>query len=565
MRAVIIAVCVAGGALVSMIHAAGQEPAREGGRRGGQREEQPAQPADGPKPDDRAKGDKKDKDKSDEPVTTHHEVTINGQKVFYDATAGYMVLPSYEGKPKANIFYIAYTKTDGPPPKTEDGSQPDPGADSKSKKDEPSDRADLTRPITFCFNGGPGSSSVWLHLGAIGPRRVPMSDGEERPDEPAIPTPPYRLVENEHSWLDLSDLVFIDPVGTGYSRPVEGEQARQFQGLEEDIQSVGEFIRLYTVKHKRWHSPKFLSGESYGTTRAAGLANYLQDTHGMYLNGIVFVSTVHNFQTIRFDDGNDTPYWLYLPTFTATAWYHRKLAPDLQADLPKSLRESEQFASGEYLLALSRGDALTPEERDGIAAKLSRYTGLSKQFCDLANLRVNNSVFCKELLRDQRPPRTVGRLDSRYTGIDATGIGSGTDYDPSYAAIQGPYTAAFNQYVRSDLGYENDLVYEILTGRVQPWNYETAENRYANVASRLRSAMSKNRDLFVMFASGYYDFATPYFASDYTVTHLGLDPTLRGHVVQTYYESGHMMYVRMADLAKLKQDVTAFYAKALQR
>ncbi len=555
MRGLIIAF-VAGTALC-WSHAWAQEPAREGGRRAGQREEQAS--AEQPKAEDKSKGDKKDK--SEEPVTTHHEVTVNGQKMTYDATAGYMVLPSYEGKPKANVFYIAYTKTKGPPA-TPEGDAEEPSAD-KDKKDEPASRADPTRPITFCFNGGPGSSSVWLHLGAIGPRRVPMTDGEERPDEPAIPTPPYRLVENEHSWLDLSDLVFIDPVGTGYSRPVEGEAARQFQGLEEDIQSVGEFIRLFTVKEKRWHSPKFLAGESYGTTRAAGLANYLQDTHGMFLNGIVFVSTVHNFQTIRFDDGNDTPYWLYLPTFTATAWYHRKLAPDLQADLRAALREAERFASTEYLLALSKGDALTPEERATIAAKLAHYTGLSERFCDLANLRINNSVFCKELLRDQR--RTVGRLDSRYTGIDATGIGSGPEYDPSYAAIQGPYTAAFNNYVRADLKYENDLVYEILTGRVQPWSYETAENRYANVASRLRSAMHKNRDLFVMFASGYYDFATPYFASDYTATHLGLDPSLRDNVTRSYYESGHMMYIRMADLAKLKQDVAAFYARALVR
>ncbi len=510
---------------------------RSGGRRGAA-SEQPASPAE---PAKDSKADKKDdKDKAPEPVTTQHQVTINGQMITYDATAGYMVLPSYEGKPKANIFYISYTRTGE-------------GIDTPS------------RPITFCFNGGPGSSSVWLHLGAIGPRRVPMSDGDERPDEPATPRPPYRLVENEHSWLDLSDLVFIDPVGTGYSRPVEGEAARQFQGLEEDITSVGDFIRLYATKHKRWASAKFLSGESYGTTRAAGLANYLQDTHGMFLNGIVFVSTVHNFQTIRFDDGNDTPYWLYLPTYTATAWYHRKLAPELQADLQKALRESEEFASNEYLLALTRGDQLTPAEREGIATKLTRYTSLSKEFCDLANLRINNSAFSKELLRHERPPRTVGRLDGRYTGIDATGIGSGPDYDPSYSAIQGPYTGAFNQYVRADLKYENDLVYEILTGRVQPWNYDTAENRYANVASRLRSAMHKNRDLHVHFASGYYDFATPYFASDYTVTHLGLDSSLRDRVSQSYYESGHMMYIRMADLAKFKQEVAAFYGRALAR
>lgn len=483
------------------------------------------------------KGDDK-RDQRDTPVTTRHQVTINGQSVEYSATAGYLRLPDYEDKVKANVFFIAYTRlVEGEP--------------------------DLRRPVTFCFNGGPGSSSVWLHLGAIGPRRVPMTDAGERPDEPAIPTPPYRLVANEHSWLDLSDLVFIDPVGTGYSRAVEGESAKQFHGLDEDIRWVGDFIRLYTTRERRWGSPKFLAGESYGTTRAAGLSGYLQDSHGMYLNGIVLVSAILNFQTARFDAGNDTPYWLFLPTYTATAWYHRRLAPELQRDLRATLEEVKAWASTDYLLALARGDTLTPQERDAVAARLSRYTGLSQDFCRRTNLRVHISHFTKELLRDRG--RTVGRLDSRYSGIDASGVTSSPEYDPSYAAIQGPYTAMLNDYVRSELGYENDLAYEILTGRVNPWSYASAQNRYANVAETLRQAISKNRNLHVLFASGYYDLATPFYATDYTMAHMGLDPALRANIAHTYYESGHMMYIREPDLAQLKTDVAAFYQRALTR
>lgn len=465
------------------------------------------------------------------PSVTRHEVVIGGETIRYTARAGSMTLPDYEGKPKADVFYVAYTRDDA---------------------DDPA-----SRPITFAFNGGPGSSSVWLHLGALGPRRVLMDD-EGNP----LP-PPYRLVPNEHAWLDLTDLVFIDPVGTGYSRAVEGESAKQFHGLDEDIRWMGDFIRLWTTQNRRWASPKFLAGESYGTTRAAGLAGYLQDTHGMYLNGIVLISPVLNFQTIRFDTGNDTPYWLYLPTYTATAWHHGRLPSDLQADLGAALAESERFASNDYLVALARGDQLTREERDAVIVELARLTGLSEAFIEQSNLRIRIGEFCKELLRDEG--RTVGRLDSRFKGIDRRGTGDGFDYDPSYAAIQGPYTATLNDYVRRELGYENDHPYEILTGRVHPWSYGSAENRYADVADTLRAAMTKNPDLRVLVASGYYDLATPYFAADYTVAHLGLDPTLRGHIAQTYYRSGHMMYIRLEDLATLKADVADFYAKALAR
>lgn len=478
---------------------------------------------------------KKEEKKEGTPVTTDHEVTIGGKPVKYAATAGYMELPDYDGKPKANVFCISYVKAGE-------------GTADNSK-----------RPVMYCFNGGPGSSSVWLHLGCIGPKRVDYADPNEKAGVPALPAPPYRVIDNEHSWLDLADLVFIDPVGTGYSRPVEGQEAKQFHGLNEDIQWVGDFIRLWTTKNKRWDSPKYLAGESYGTTRAAGLSGYLQDTHGMNISGIVFVSTVLNFQTLSFDVGNDTAYWLFLPTYAATAWYHKKLEPELQKDLQKTLREVERFATTDYLLALARGDALSDKERDEIAAKVARYTGLSKQFVLNSRLRIQINNFCKELLRDQS--RTVGRLDSRYQGIDRLDIGNNPEFDPSYSAIQGPFTAAMNHYVRTELNYENDRAYEILTGRVQPWSYASATNRYATVADTLRSAMSENRNLRVLFASGYYDLATPYYATEYTITHLGLDPSLKGNVTHTQYECGHMMYIRYADLVKLKADVAAFINK----
>ena len=467
------------------------------------------------------------------PVSTSHSVSIGGKMVEYTATAGMMELPDYEGKPKAEVFFVSYVveRPAGAP----------------------------ARPVTFAFNGGPGSSSVWLHLGALGPRRVDFADSRERAGLPPIPAPPYRVVENEFSWLDLTDLVFIDPVGTGYSRPVEGEKREQFHGLKEDIQWVGDFIRLWTTRHARWESAKFLAGESYGTTRSAGLSGYLQDTHGMYLNGIVLISPVLNFQTIRFDEGNDTPYWLYLPTYTATAWYHGKLAEEL-GGLQAAMERSERFARGAYLAALGRGDLLSAEERAAIAAEVATLTGLSEDFVLRSNLRVHISQFCKELLRDQG--RTVGRLDSRYKGIDRSGATATPEYDPSYAAIQGPFTGAINAYIRGKLGYENDRPYEILTGRVQPWSYASAENQYADVAGTLRGAMHKNRNLKVLVASGCYDLATPYFASDYTVAHMGLDPEVRGNVTQVYYRSGHMMYIRFDDLMKLKDDAARFYAGA---
>jgi carboxypeptidase C (cathepsin A) len=459
-------------------------------------------------------------------VETFHAIQLGGKKLAYQATAGTLVLRDDDGKPRANLFFVAYTH--GDPAK---------------------------RPITFTFNGGPGSSSVWLHMGAFGPRRVRLSE-----DGSALP-PPYRLDDNDLSLLDLTDLVFIDPVTTGYSRPVPGQSSKQFHGVHEDVRAVGDFIRQYASKYERWGSPKFLAGESYGTTRAAALVAYLQDRHGMNFNGVVLISPVLNFQTIRFDDGNDLPYPLFLPTYTATAWYHKKLPDSLQKmPLRQVLDEAEQFALTDYNTALMKGSALPAVERQRAEARLARYTGLSEEYVRRANLRVDSTRFCKELLRGRG--KSVGRFDARFTGIDADDVRERPDYDPSYAVIQGAYTATFNDYVKRGLKFASPLPYEVLTGKVHPWEFGPAKNRYLNVSGSLRSAMTKNPALKLFVANGYYDLATPYFATVYTVNHLGLDASLARHVTMTYYSAGHMMYIQRRDHQQLKKDLVAFYQSA---
>lgn len=458
---------------------------------------------------------------------TKHSATIGGKVIRYSARAGNIVLKEEDGKPKASFFFIAYT---------EDGVT-DPA----------------TRPVTFAFNGGPGSSSVWLHLGVLGPRRVVMKD-----DGSALP-PPYQLAENGYSVLDVTDLVFIDPISTGYSRPVPGEAAKQYHGVEEDIESVGKFIRLWTTRYERWGSPKFLCGESYGTTRAAGLAGHLQQQQGMYLNGVILVSAILDFSTGEFVRGNDLPFITFLPTYTATAWYHKKLAADLQADLRKTLDQVEAFALNEYALALMKGDALSSEERKNIVAQLSRFTGLSNEYIEQTNLRIYDYRFTKELLRDQSV--VVGRLDSRFEGHDYDSAGESIEADPSYSAIQGSFTATLNNYVRTDLKYESDLPYEILTN-VFPWDYGKFKNQYVSVSEPLRQAMTQNPYLKVFVANGYYDLATPYFATEYTFDHLGLPSTYKSNVSMGYYEAGHMMYINKPSLIQFKADLARFIQSA---
>jgi carboxypeptidase C (cathepsin A) len=389
-------------------------------------------------------------------------------------------------------------------------------------------------------------------MGAFGPQRVVMGGAEGQQ-----PAPPYQLVQNDSSPLAFTDLVFIDPVTTGFSRHAPGENPQQFHSLEGDLESVAEFIRLYTTRFERWSSPKYLAGESYGTTRAAGLSQLLLQRHGMFLNGITLVSAILNFGTARFEVGNDLPYILFLPTYTATAWYHKKLPPELQGDLQKAIAEARRFALGEYALALMKGDKITPQERANVAKQLARLTGLSRRYVELANHRIAISRFTKELLRDER--RTVGRYDSRLEGIDLDAVGERTEYDPSYAAVQGAYTAMFNDYIRTELKYETDLPYEILTGRVRPWDYGRFQNQYVNVAENLRQAMTQNPNLRVLIINGYYDLATPFFATEYTVSHLGLDPSLNSHISMSYCEAGHMMYMKKSCLDGMYDAMSQFY------
>ena len=464
-----------------------------------------------------------DEIKEEAPIVTSHQLELDGRSLAYSATVGKLPLKDEKDKILAQIFYTAYTL---------------------KAKDEPAQR-----PLIFVFNGGPGAASIWLHMGALGPKRVDMGA------EGFMPPPPYRLIDNDHSWLDLGDLVFIDPVGTGFSRAVDPADNEKYWGLEADLEAVGEFIRLYLSRNQRWTSPLYLAGESYGTTRAAGLAGHLID-RGIAFNGVILISTVMNFQTLRFTKANDLPYALYLPSYCAAAHYHGALADELQrADLSSLLAEAAAWAEGEYTLALAKGDRLSEDERQEIAGRLSRYTGLSRRFILGADLRINIMSFCKELLRDDK--RALGRLDARFIGIMASAEGASFDFDPSMNAIVPPYTAAYNQYIRAELGYASDLHYEILSFKVnENWTYKGGE--FPDTSEGLRAAFAKNPFMRVLVAQGYYDLATPFQAAYYSLAHMGLDASLRDNVVIAEYEAGHMMYLHEPSLAKLKADAAAF-------
>ena len=480
------------------------------------------------------KDDKKDESKDmavskeERKKETKHSLTIGGQKIDYTATAGTVFLRDNKNEPTASIFYIAYTR---------DGVE---------------DRAQ--RPVTFSFNGGPGSSSVWLHMGLLGPKRVVLEE-----DGSPVP-PPYRMVDNEYSLLDETDLVFIDPVSTGYSRATKPEDAKNFHSVEADIRSVADFIRLYTTRNQRWTSPKFIIGESYGTTRAAGLSGELSGRHRMNVNGIMLVSTVLNFLTLRFAEGNDLPYVLFLPSYTATAWYHKQLPAELQGQpLTNVLQQAEEFATGPYNQALLLGDGLSAARRQQIAADCAKFTGLGADFIERSDLRVSIGEFTRELLRVEN--KMVGRFDSRYTGYVRDRRGLGMEYDPSGEAIFSAYTSTFNHYVRGELGFESDLSYEILTGDVQPWNWGEG-NTFVNVATTLADSLTKNPFLKIHVSNGYYDLATPYFATRWTFNHLGIDPALLKNVTQDDYTAGHMMYLNLPDLKKQKEDLARFVKAA---
>lgn len=454
---------------------------------------------------------------------THRTVKIGGRTLKYTATAGTIPLKDENGKTLADVFFIAYMK-DG----VQDVSQ---------------------RPLLFSFNGGPGSASVWMHLGLLGPRRVLLDDEGFRHQ------PPYKLVNNEYSVLDVADLVFIDPVSTGYSRAAPGVDPKQFHGYKEDIESVGEFIRLYITRYKRWDSPKFLIGESYGSRRASGLAGYFQTRLGIDLNGIILVSAGSLGRD--YVNAGSMEYALYLPHFAATAWYHKKIAPDLQ-DKPirEVLDEVEAFALKDYAAALLKGNRLSEDEKETIVKSLSRYTGLSPSYIKNTHLRIERDRFRKELLRDEN--RILGRLDSRFTGIDSDAAGERAEFDPAMASIKGPFTATINSYLSTELRYETDLNYEI-SANVRPWKPAPS----LDLLKTLRNAMAQNPHLKVLVADGYYD--KLYFWPAYTFSQFDFSSELRQRVKIAYYEAGHMMYIHKPSLAKMKNDIAEFIQSAISR
>ena len=456
-------------------------------------------------------------------VKTKHSITIAGKVINYTATTGYMHMKADTGKVLAKIFFTYYSKDD------EDGAK---------------------RPVTFTFNGGPGSASLWLHMGGVGPKRVLLKD------DGTATAAPYSYVPNEFSWLDKTDLVFIDPVSTGYSRAV-GEPASKYHGYVEDIKSVGDFVRNFLSRYDRWASPKFLAGESYGTTRAAGLSKFLQDEHRIYINGVILISAVLNFGTNDYNIGNDLPRALYIPSYTAAAWYHKKLAPALQArPIADVLKESEQWAIGPYATALIKGGWMSDAEKSAIAEKMAYYTGLSKELCLQANLRLDENRFYKALRRGDG--LSIGRLDARFTGRNLDDAGEYVDFDPSFANIDGPFTATINDYLSKELKFTEEKGYNVF-GEVYPWSYKNVQNKYLNVAESLRDAMAKNPNLKVYLGCGYYDFATPYFTAVYDIEHMFLRPEQRSRVDIKYYESGHMYYIHKPSLIQFKKDIDSFF------
>ncbi|MCL5098233.1 MAG: peptidase S10 [Candidatus Omnitrophica bacterium] len=461
----------------------------------------------------------------EKPSVTRHSMTWRGEVLNYTATAGYMPIENESGKLQARLFYVAYTRN---------------GVSDLDK-----------RPVGFAFNGGPGASSVWLHIGGLGPKRVLLAaDGTELPVSD-------RLLDNEQTWLGFTDLVFIDPVGTGFSRAAEGVDAKQFYDVRKDIDVTGEFVRLYITENGRWLSPKFVIGESYGTTRAAGLASHLQHSPGLNLAGVILLSSALSFQTFETGGGNDLPYALALPTFTAVASYHKKLPRQTPAELEHVLVKVEHWALDGYTSALAKGDTLTQSERCNLTEKLARCTGLSTNYLVASHWRVGAQRFTKELLRNEN--RTVGLLDGRVLGIDISRLGEYPQYDPAMFLTTGPFVSTFNDYLRRDLKFENTLKYELFSNEVnRSWKWDTGGQGYLYVGDNLAEAMSKDTRLRVFLGMGLYDLTTPYLSQKYTFDHLGLDPGLHGNFTFRLYPSGHQIYTDIPSLKKLEADAAAF-------
>jgi carboxypeptidase C (cathepsin A) len=489
-------------------------------------------------------------------VTSRGQITVAGQPLAYTATAGTLAMKDETGKPQASLFFVAYSKDTAAT--TEPATEPARG--ERVESTPTTAPAVNRRPITFIFNGGPGAAAVWLHIGAAGPKRVDL------PDDGRPGAPPVGLVDNQQSWLTASDLVFIDPVGTGFSRPVDPARQQDFSGVRNDLQSVSAFIRLYLTRYNRWLSPKYLAGESYGTTRAAALSSYLLDSDGIELNGIVLISSVLNFGSLAPDASNDSPYPLYIPSFAAINWYHKLApdqrtrldnsdAPDLRADLDKVLADVREWCATHFTVDLAKGDTLSDLDRTQDIATLARYTGLSPDFIDKANLRIDLGQFRKQLLSSQK--LILGRYDARITGADSDPASSRDGFDPSLPRYQAIYTSAFNDYVRRVLDFNSDLPYLTLSGRVQPWDLD-AENHYLYVADELRDAIIANPHMKVLIAMGYFDLATPLQTQQSWIDHIGLPKTLAGNLIPKQYIGGHMLYHVKTSRQKLHDDIADF-------
>ncbi len=466
---------------------------------------------------------------------TKHSVIIDGKTINYTATAGALILRNEKDEPIAFYGYVAYTK---------DGE------------------TDLTkRPITFAYNGGPGSSSMWLHIGVLGPQKVVVND----PD--VTPPPPYKMEDNNNSILDVSDLVMIDPVGTGISHVIGKAKNTDFWGVDQDIKTVSEFIKQYVTDNDRWNSPKYLLGESYGTTRSAGIADYLQEEMGMAMNGVILVSVVLDFHTLDFSSGDDLSYILYLPTYAAVAWYHNKLA-DKPADLPAFLQQVRDFAGGAYANALMKGDNLSDAEKNKIADQLVTYSGLSKDYLLKADLRVNEPQFTKQLLRENH--ETVGRLDARYTGVSQDLLGEYARFDPQSSAITPAFTAIFMDYYYNQLKVDKKYVYHTSAYGAEGFHWDMkhaksgGEGTPPNTAVDLAEAMSRNPNLKILVFNGYFDLATPFFGTEYTFDHMGLEPKLSKNIIMKYYNAGHMMYIEPGSAVAFKKNVAAFITGQLK-
>lgn len=471
-------------------------------------------------------------------AVTKHQITIDGKIIPYKATAGTLRLRNEKNEPVALFGFTAYTKE---------------GVQDMS-----------SRPIIFAYNGGPGSSSIWLHMGALGPKRTVVND-------PGFtPAAPYTLEDNQYSVLDIADLVMIDPVGTGMSHAIGKAKNKDFWGVDQDIESVSQFIKQYVTENNRWNSPKFLLGESYGTMRSAGVVDYLQERMGMSMNGVILVSSVLDIRTLAFAQGDDISYVLNLPTYAASAWYHNKV-PNKPANLEQFLQEARAFAENEYNSALMKGDRLTGAEREKILDRLSYFTGLSKDYLTKADLRVNVAEFTQELLRDQH--QTIGRLDARFKGINQELLSQGMQYDPQSAAISPAYQSTFMDYYFNELGVSKDLAYNFSARDGNDdfrWDWTHSSNgggfpRGTNTGVDMADAMSKNPNLKILVFNGYYDLATPFYAMEYTVDHLGLEPEIKKNITMKYFDAGHMMYVHRPSLAIFKKDIADFVKSAVAK